>query len=408
MYDFALLIYTLLIRISAVAGNQKAKKWIAGRKKLLKNIIDTIGNNEIIWVHSSSLGEFEQGRPLIEAIKKINSNKKILLTFYSPSGFEHKKNYEFADYIFYLPQDYKKNAKTFVEKLNIKTAFFIKYDFWKNYLFELKKKEVPTFLISGIFRKNQLFFKPYGKWYKKILYCFTWLFVQDEASQKLLSEHGFNNVTITGDTRIDRVYQIATNSKGDTIIEDFLQKNNNKIIVAGSSWEKDEQLLAYYIKEKPDVKLILAPHEINETHIRKIEEKFSGKTIRYSNYNSYEKDKNVLIVNTIGILNKIYRYATVTYVGGGFGTGIHNILEAAVYAKPVIFGPNYHKFKEANDLIKNGGAFSIKSYEEMKQVLNKLLNDSKYREKSGQAAGSYIEKNKGATDKIMQHIKNYI
>ncbi len=407
MYGFALHIYTLLIRIAALSGNEKAKKWLEGRKKLTEKIITTIGDNEVLWFHSSSLGEFEQGRPLIEAIKKENPGKKILLTFYSPSGYEQKKNYKFADYIFYLPQDYKKNAKTLVNSLNIKAAFFIKYDFWKNYLKELDRKSVPTFLISGIFRENHLFFKSYGKWYRQVLDYFTHFFVQDNSSEKLLEQYGYNNITVTGDTRIDRVYQIASGTKGDEKVEAFLDKHS-KVIIAGSTWEKDEELLAKYLKENTDVKLVVAPHEVNEAHIKKIEEKFNGNTVRYTDLPTDTKNKNILIINTIGLLNKIYRYATVAYIGGGFGAGIHNILEAAVYAKPVVFGPNYHKFKEAHDLIKAGGGFSIKSYDELKKLLDKLLTDSNFRDKSGNAAGKYIEKNKGATDKILQHIKKYI
>ena len=407
MYGFALHIYTLLIRIAALSGNEKAKKWLEGRKKLPEKIITTIGDNEVLWFHSSSLGEFEQGRPLIEAIKKENPDKKILLTFYSPSGYEQKKNYKFANYIFYLPQDYKKNTKTLVNSLNIKAAFFIKYDFWKNYLKELNRESIPTFLISGIFRENHLFFKSYGKWYKQVLDYFTHFFVQDDSSKKLLEQYGYNNITVTGDTRIDRVYQIAAGTKGDEKAEAFLE-NHSKVIVAGSTWEKDEELLAKYLKENTDVKLVVAPHEVNEAHIKKIEEKFNGNTVRYTDLPTDTKNKNILIINTIGLLNKIYRYATVAYIGGGFGAGIHNILEAAVYAKSVVFGPNYHKFKEAHDLIKAGGGFSIKSYDELKKLLDKLLTDSNFRDKSGNDAGKYIEKNKGATDKILQHIKKYI
>ncbi len=408
MYGFALHIYTLLIKIAALGGNEKARKWLEGRKNLPGKIISTIGNNEVLWFHSSSLGEFEQGRPLIETIKKENPGKKILLTFYSPSGYEQKKNYKFADYIFYLPQDYKKNAKTLVNSLNIKVAFFIKYDFWKNYLKELNNNGIPVFLISGIFRENQLFFKPYGKWYRRVLDYFTHFFVQDESSKKLLQKYGYNNVTVTGDTRIDRVYQIANGTEGDEKVEAFLSGNNEKVIVAGSTWEKDEELLAKYLKENTDVKLIIAPHEVNEAHIKKIEEKFDGNTVRYTDLPADTKSKNLLIINTIGLLNKIYRYATVTYVGGGFGAGIHNILEAAVYFKPVVFGPNYKKFKEAHDLINAGGGFSIKSYDGLKKLFDKLLTDNNFRDKSGNAAGRYIEKNKGATDKILQHIKKYI
>jgi len=407
VYNLSIYIYSTLIKLAAAFGNEKAKKWLEGRKNLPDSIINTIRDDEVIWFHSSSLGEFEQGRPLIERIKKDYPETKILLTFFSPSGYENKKNYRHADYIFYLPADYKSNAKKLAGLLKIKAAFFIKYDFWKNYLQELHKNKIPIFLVSGTFRENQLFFKWYGRWYRNILDYFSHFFVQDEYSKTLLNKYGYNNITVTGDTRIDRVYQIAATTKGDEKVESFLNGNYSKVIVAGSTWEKDEELLAQYLNKNPDTKLVIAPHEVNESHIKKIEEKFSGNTVRYTDFTGEFKGKNVLIINTIGLLNKIYRYATITYIGGGFGAGIHNILEAAVYAKPVIFGPNYHKFKEAKDLIKLGGAFTVKNFEELNKIFTKLINEKEFLEKAALASKQYIEENKGATVKIMNEIKKF-
>jgi len=405
MYDLAINIYTFLIKLVALSGNKKAKKWIDGRKGLLREIESTIPTDEaLIWIHCSSLGEFEQGRPVIENIKRKYSSYKVLLTFFSPSGYEVRKNYKDADYVFYLPADTRRNASGFVGMLNIKLAIFVKYEFWRNYLIALNRKNVPVFLVSAIFRPDQLFFKWYGAAYAKLLRYFTHFFVQDDVSVVLLKRLGLDNVTIAGDTRFDRVYEIYKKGESDSLVENFAAKSDLPVIVAGSTWEKDEEILLRYINSAGKYNLVIAPHEVDKAHINKIVSEIEG---QYSLYTTGQYDGKVLIIDTIGVLNKAYRVAAIAYVGGGFGAGIHNILEAAVYGIPVVFGPNYGKFKEAHDLIKAGGGFSINSYEEFVSLIERLNTDIDFYNNAAEASKKYVLSNTGATEKIMNLISKF-
>jgi len=346
------------------------------------------------------LGEFEQGRPVMEQLKKEQPETKILLTFFSPSGYEIRKNYAGADIVSYLPLDIPGNAWCFVNLVKPSKAIFIKYEFWPNYLRALKAANVPVYSISAIFRPEQVFFKGYGKWYKSLLETFTHVFVQDKASLELLATNGINKVSVAGDTRFDRVADLAKQAKVIPLIEAFI-KGTEKIIVAGSSWPKDEELLVRYLKEHAGVKLILVPHEIHETHISGIARLLSTDFVRYTQATEVNVQQvNCLIVDTIGLLSSIYRYANVAYIGGGFGIGIHNTLEAAVWNVPVVFGPNYEKFREARELIALGGAFSINDYETLEIQLDNLLADNK----AGQIAGEYVKINTGATGLIIEKL----
>ena len=402
-YSLSIKIYYVLIAFASLF-NKKAKLWIKGRKKIFKKI-DVLKkvNDKKIWFHSSSLGEFEQARPLIEKIKTQYPNYKIIVTFFSPSGYEFRKNYKFADYIFYLPIDSNRNAKKFIEALNPSITFFVKYDFWYFYIRELHKKQIPTYLVSGIFRQNQIFFKPYGKAYAKILKNFTHLFVQNEKSTELLKSIEITNSTIAGDTRFDRVIEIADNSQENELIKKFV--NDKFCIIAGSSWYEDEQLLSRFINEHPDVKMIIAPHVINENHIVNILQIIHVPVVRYSrakleNVGEY----SVMIIDNIGMLAGLYKYGNLAYIGGGFGAGIHNIIEAAVYGMPVIFGTNYKKFQEALDLIELKAAYPIADYDELSHYLSMFIRDANFLKHVSEIAYNYVRKNKGATDKILAAI----
>jgi 3-deoxy-D-manno-octulosonic-acid transferase len=386
--------------------NTKAKLWIDGRKNIfinLKNSIDKKDN--IAWFHASSLGEFEQGRPVIEEFKKTYPNFKILLTFFSPSGYEIQKDYKYADYIFYLPADSKNNAKKFIEIVSPKIAFFVKYDFWFHYLSQLNRNNIPTFIFSAIFRKNQLFFKWYGFWYRKMLTLFTRIYVQDEDSKKLLNNIKINNVEIGGDTRFDRVYNLAQSAKPIKLIEEFSKKNIT--IIAGSTWEKDEDIIAKYINnnENREINWIIAPHEVHSNHIEKIIKIIERPVLKFSKADETNiQDFNVIIIDSIGILSSLYRYGNIAYIGGGFGAGIHNTLEAATYGLPVIFGPNYKRFKEACDLIKIKSGFTIANYDNFKKILEHLIYDETIRTKSGESAKNYIKNMCGGTSKILSQL----
>jgi 3-deoxy-D-manno-octulosonic-acid transferase len=386
--------------------NTKAKLWIDGRKNIfinLKNSIDKKDN--IAWFHASSLGEFEQGRPVIEEFKKTYPNFKILLTFFSPSGYEIQKDYKYADYIFYLPADSKNNAKKFIEIVSPKIAFFVKYDFWFHYLSQLNRNNIPTFIFSAIFRKNQLFFKWYGFWYRKMLTLFTRIYVQDKDSKKLLNNIKINNVEIGGDTRFDRVYNLAQSAKPIKLIEEFSKKNIT--IIAGSTWEKDEDIIAKYINnnENREINWIIAPHEVHSNHIEKIIKIIERPVLKFSKADKTNiQDFNVIIIDSIGILSSLYRYGNIAYIGGGFGAGIHNTLEAATYGLPVIFGPNYKRFKEACDLIKIKSGFTIANYDNFKKILEHLIYDETIRTKSGESAKNYIKNMCGGTSKILSQL----
>ncbi|NLL28507.1 MAG: 3-deoxy-D-manno-octulosonic acid transferase [Bacteroidales bacterium] len=402
LYSFFIHLYTVAVHIAAIFGNNKAKLWISGRKNQ-KNIFTEKHNGKWIWFHVSSLGEFEQGRPLIEFYKKNHPDYNILLTFFSPSGFEIRKNYTNADKVLYLPADTKKNAKKLLNSFEIKVAFFVKYDFWFNYLHTIKERNIPLYLISGIFRKQQHFFKWYGFWQRKQLKSFTHFFLQNEVSKKLLDEIGFKNSTIAGDTRFDRVIEIASSAKEYKEIEAFIQ--NKLVYLAGSSWEPDEEYIFKAIKAFPDVKFIIVPHEIDAARIDKLINKLPVKASLYTNKDTADFNNNqVLIVNTIGMLSSLYRYSSIAHIGNGFGSGIHNTLEAAVYGIPVIFGPNYTKFQEAIDLIKLGGGFSFSNQHEYLKLCETLINDTDINKKHAEIAKKYVFDKAGATKTITDFV----
>lgn len=404
LYFIIIGLYSLSIQIASLF-NSKAKKWVSGRRYIFSRLKEAIPQKiKLIWVHCASLGEFEQGRPLIEKIKTEKPEYKILLTFFSPSGYEIRKNYELADYVFYLPIDTPGNAKKFINIVDPEVVVFVKYEFWFHFINRLYKQDIPVFCISAIFRKDQLFFKFYGKWYRKMLLKFTHFFVQDERSKSLLERYSINNVTISGDTRFDRVHAIVKQSKGIPLIETFT--DNYPVLIAGSSWPADEKLLIEYINETPhNIKLIFAPHEIHEDHIINIEKQLSKKSIRFSNADKNNvKDNDVLIINNIGMLSSLYKYSKVAYIGGGFGKGIHNVLEAATFGQPVIFGPNHKKFKEALDLIEVGGGFCIKNYRQLSTLLDTLFKDSTMLLQSSTKSKKYVRSNLGGTQKIFESI----
>jgi len=408
--------------------NPKAKQWIDGRKNLFEELDKKIQpGDKIIWFHCASAGEFEQGKPVIEEVKKNYPSYKIVVSFFSPSGLNAARKYQNADIITYLPVDSGKNAKRFVELVKPELAVFVKYEYWYHHLSTLAFRHVPILMVSAIFRKEQLFFKPYGKFYKQILFLFRQIFVQDEQSLQLLKQNNISNCGLSGDTRFDRVKKIGDQFSEILLLREFA--GDNKVIVAGSTWEQDEKILEAYVKNSP-VKIIIAPHEIKKDHILQLQSAFPA-CVRYSEIkNAFEKgeiQKNsvwntiieqqgndvvqqlvnakTLIIDSMGLLSKLYHYATITYVGGGFKSGIHNTLEAVVHGKPVLFGPKYEKFKEARDLIKEGAAFSITNSEELKIKMDHLLNDPSELSKAGNAAKKYVEENLGATQKIIQYIQ---
>jgi 3-deoxy-D-manno-octulosonic-acid transferase len=404
LYSLVLGLYYLLIFIAS-PFNSKARQWIRGRAGLFREIKKRVNaEDNIYWFHASSLGEFEQGRPLIEAIKLRNPSVKILITFFSPSGYEPRKKYKSADYIFYLPMDSKKNASRFIELINPCKAFFIKYEFWYHYLNGLKKKNVPVYLVSANFRPGQVFFRWYGGWFRKILGIFSHIFVQNTVSEKLLKETGLKNVTVSGDTRFDRVAEIARQSVFIELAEEF--SKDSTVIICGSTWDKDEDILTEYINTSHwNINYIIAPHEIHPSKIERLIKKLDKPAIRFSsatvkNINDYR----VLIIDNIGMLSSLYRYADIAYIGGGFGAGIHNILEAATFGLPVVFGPNYGKFREAVDLAAAGGAFPVNNYDGLKRRFGELLENSQYK-KAGKISKEYVLKNQGATRKILDTIK---
>ncbi len=413
VYTFGVIIYSFIIKLASLKNN-KAKLWVNGRKNWKQNITNALKNNTkpLIWVHCSSLGEFEQGRPVIETIKKKRDDIFILLTFFSPSGYEIRKKYAYADYVCYLPIDTVANAKYFITMANPKCALFIKYEFWYNYLTTLKNKNIHTWLISGIFRPNHHFFKWWGYWFRKQLNSFDHFFLQNEESGQLLEKIGLKNYTIGGDTRFDRVIQVAENGKEIETAKIFT--NNMFTIVAGSTWPDDEDIIAGYINESEnDFKYILAPHEINKEHIWQIISKISKKTILYSEITNQTDLTNthVLIIDNIGMLSSLYRYADLVMIGGGFGKGIHNILEPAVYGVPVIIGPKYQKFKEAVDLVKLETVFPIKTKTEFAKTVNDLSQNKSKLKRISTTQNHYIKTMSGSTtiiaDKLFSTIGNF-
>ena len=362
-------------------------------------------NTKIIWFHCSSLGEFEQGRPVIEKLKSQNPSSKFLLTFFSPSGYEIRKDYKGVDWVFYLPLDSKANAKLFFEIVKPSLVVFVKYDYWYYYLNECKNRKIPLLLVSGIFRKDQPFFKWYGNLHRSMLNCFTHFFIQDKESLQLLQSTNIINATVAGDTRFDRVSEIAENFTPIPEIEKFC--SDSPVLVAGSTWPQDENLIKDTTVNFSDFKIIIAPHEIHREHIDQLKLIFPNAML-YSQlkaHNTQPITSNCLIIDNIGMLSKLYHYATIAYVGGGFNKGIHNILEAAVYGRPVLFGPNYKKFKEAVGLIEKGGGICITSSNEFSAILQKLINNKTELELSSKNSFEFVKQNKGATEKILDYIK---
>ena len=404
LYNLSIFFYKYAIHFASL-WNPKAKLWKAGRKNIFTKIKSELPDNQkIIWIHCASLGEFEQGRPLIEKIKKIRPIYKIFLTFYSPSGYEIRKDYAHADYVFYLPVDFKKNAKQFLDLVNPEFAIFVKYEFWYHYLHQLHQRKIPTYLVSAVFRKEQIFFKSYGGFFKNMLVFFDHIFVQNKTSETILLQNGINHFSRAGDTRVDRVLQIQKESKSFGVIEAF--KGTTDIIIGGSTWAPDEDILIKWIHAQKDFrwKFIIAPHDINEKHIQQIESKLTINHIRFSKANAFNTTAaRVMIIDNIGMLSSIYQYGKIAFIGGGFGAGIHNILEPIVFGLPVVFGPKFQKFEEANYLVKSGGGFSISSYSDFEKIIKNLEEEKFYKNASTKAI-DYIFQNRGATDTIFNQL----
>jgi len=401
LYNLGLRLYVCIVYIASLF-NAKAKLWIAGRRnQSVKRL------NSSIWFHFASLGEFEQGRPVLENIRETYPGKPIVITFFSPSGYEIRKNTPLADAVYYLPADTADNARDFIETINPEIAVFTKYEYWYHFFRELNKKGVPLYIISGIFRKEQVFFKWYGSLHRKMLGFVSHFFVQDENSKNLLQQLNITNVTVSGDTRFDRVWANAQQPKALPEIENF--KNGEKLFIAGSTWPQDEELLVNVIKANPDWKFIIAPHEISDDKIKRLMNSLSETSgIKFSELNTKDSElrTQVLVIDNIGMLSSLYQYGEIAYIGGGFGVGIHNTLEAAAFALPVIFGPNYQRFKEAKDMIEIGAAFTISNEAELEAINNKLMRDIAFLNEAGKKAQRYVEENIGATDKILNHIQS--
>lgn len=417
---YNIVIYFVLwgIAIASLFNEKVRKMWRGEREafKILKQKVDP--NAKYIWFHAASLGEFEQGRPLMERIRKDYPQYKILLTFYSPSGYEVRKNYEGADIICYMPVDTRLNAIRFLRLVRPVMAFFIKYEFWSNFLHILKHRNIPTYSVSSIFREDQVFFKWYGRNYAGVLKCFTRFFVQNEESKRLLEGIGITAVDVVGDTRFDRVLQIKEVAKQLPICEAFrtgvassqsadVPHHDFKVFVAGSSWPPDENIFIPFFNEHKDWRLLIAPHVIAEEHLKLILSLIKGKkVVRYTQTTPEEAaEADVLIIDCFGLLSSMYNYGDVAYIGGGFGVGIHNTLEAAVWNMPVIFGPNNKKFQEAQGLLKSGGGFEINTYEDFSGLMSSLMNDETFLKQAGDKAGAFVAHLAGATDKVLASVK---
>lgn len=411
MYSIGIYLYALIVRLVAAFGHRKARAMVRGQHDTWRILREKINPNErYIWFHAASLGEFEQGLPLIERLRREHPSRKILLTFFSPSGYEVRKDYKGADVVCYLPFDSPTAARRFIKLARPEMAFFIKYEFWRNYIDVLFKKSIPIYSVSSIFRPGQIFFRWYGRKYARCLRRITHFFVQNERSVELLRSIGVtDNVTIVGDTRFDRVIDIRNIAKSLPIVEQFAQAQDGApqpfVLVAGSSWQPDEDILLDYVNRHPEIRLVIAPHVVNEAHIQEIEQKLTTPALRYSKATPQNvQNYRVLIIDGYGLLSSIYRYATVAYVGGGFGVGIHNVTEAAVYGIPVIIGPNHQRFAEAVALIENGGCKSIERAEDFTAIMDDFLENPSHITAAGSAASRYINQNAGATPVIYQHV----
>src|SRR5690606_18461421 len=404
LYQTVIFLSALLLPIPRFF-NKKMRLFIDGRKQTFSILRQkTDRSQKYIWLHVASLGEYEQGLPVMEALKKRHPDYKIVLTFFSPSGYEIRKNNKIADITIYLPLDTKPNVKRFLDLVQPEMVFFIKYEFWPNYLNELKKRNISTYLVAGIFRKDQLFFKGYGGFYRKALTAFHHFFVQNEASNILLKSIGFENVTVHGDTRFDRVAEIVERVKPLDFIEKF--KNHTTTIVIGSSWIDDENIYLPYLNNSKNIKFIIAPHNIKEEDLNRLKQKINKKVVRYSNYNPDDlSTADVFIIDTIGILTQVYAYADIAYVGGAFRTGLHNILEPVTYGVPVVIGPKYEKFQEANDLVSLGSCLVVNNIEELSNTFNELIKNTSLRKNLGSKNKDFVLKNKNATKIVMDFIE---
>lgn len=396
-YAFAIVAFSLI--------NKKAALWVAGRKDWRNKIASVLKSGEKrILFHCASFGEFEQGKPVLEALRNYYPQHKMVLTFFSPSGYENKKNEPLADYVFYLPVDGPGNAKDFINLIKPDIAFFVKYDFWHYYIKEFKDQKIPVFFVSSIFRPSQIFFQWYGTFFDKMLRRVTHFFVQNQNSLELLYKNSIPQVTVTGDTRFDRVYQASLHPKSLPEIELF--KSDKKLFVAGSTWSADESILEGLFEDiNKEYKMIVVPHEINELKIEKLKKRFGNAAIRYSQWDQKATNAQVLIIDNIGMLSALYQYADLAYIGGGFGKGIHNILEAVVYGTPVFFGPNYRKFREADELVHWKGAFSVKNEKELRSRVFEITQEPGRIEKIKEINKRYINNNKGATELIINYLK---
>ena len=412
LYNLIILLASQVVKLLALFS-PKMKLFVNGRKEVFPILQSKINaNDKTIWFHAASLGEYEQGLPVIEKIKEKFPNHKIVVTFFSPSGYEVRKNNTVADATVYLPLDTKSNAQKFIKTINPELVFFIKYEYWPNYLNELKKLQIKTYLISGIFRENQAFFKWYGGFYRNALKTFDYFFVQNDSSKKLIQSIGFNNVKVSGDTRFDRVVSILERDNSLDFIENF--KDNKTTIVIGSSWPKDENLLVDYINKSSDeIKFIIAPHNIKAEQISNLKSQITKSTVLFSEkeeilkrvQNDKLEDFQVFIIDTIGILTKIYSYADIAYVGGGFGNpGVHNILEPATFGVPIVIGPNYSHFAEATALVHQKGCVSISNQNELNKAFDNLIFNEDIRHEKGHICSTFVQMNKGATDIILKHI----
>lgn len=406
LYNLSIFFYSLAVQLASL-WNPKARAWVDGRKDWKTRyiqLLDKASGKKRVWIHCASLGEFEQGRPVIEEIRAKHPDAFIILSFFSPSGYEIRKNYEMADAVVYLPADTSTNARAFLDIINPHLVIFVKYEYWLNYLELMHNRKIPVLLISAIFRPGQVFFKWYGKRWRDVLGKITHFFVQDERSGELLRQAGVVHYSVSGDTRFDRVISIRDKFSHIPLIDEFC--GDSQVVVAGSTWEEDEEVWDHFCNVHPDTKFIIAPHEIYEGHLKSIEKLFK-RSIRYSVFSETGKSEsaNALIIDNIGMLSRLYHYASIAYVGGGFGAGIHNILEAAVHGKPVIFGPEHEKFREAMDLLDIGAAFSISSALELEKLAAELLENEDRRHEACVKARQYVESKAGATGKIMDYIQ---
>ena len=403
LYNLGIVIYTILIRLVS-PFYPKARQWSEGRRGMIERMgVDMATAERVVWIHVSSLGDFEQGRPLVDYVKQNYPDYKILLTFFSPAGYEVRKNYPNADYVYYIPADTRREVRRFLDVVRPKVVIFVKYEFWLNMLVELRKRNIRTFIVSSIFRKNSIFFNPLGGIWRKALRSFRTIFVQDEASKALLAEIGVTNVVVAGDTRFDRVIAIAESAERVDAVEQF--RGDSRLFVAGSTWGRDEDILLPLINENPDIKFVIAPHEMDEARIEHLLREVKGGAVRYTQLSHSEfAEKQVLVLDTIGLLSRVYGSADWAYVGGGFGAGIHNTLEAVVYGLPVAFGPKYRKFKEACDLISLGVGKSVTDSAELKMWFNSLRDDSDQLARIAEVAKDYTLKQRGVTERLVKMI----